>query len=173
MNVLHLLRHAKSVAQDPAGDRERGLEDRGRQAAHAIAGWMAEHKVSPRLVLCSDALRTRQTLGIVLPALPRGVRVLHEEALYLASARQMLVRLRQIPPETERVLVIGHNPGMHELASLLTDVTTGPQAARLAEGFPTAALASFEVPMEWSGLDRQRARLTAFVTPKELKRGLA
>lgn len=170
MRTLYLLRHAKAVAQDPAGDRERGLEERGRRAARAIAGWLGEQTPAPDLVLCSSAARTQATLDLVVPALVRAPRILYEDGLYLATARQLLARLRQIPPATGSALLIGHNPGIHELAILLADTGAGPLAARLADGFPTAALAAFELEVPWAALDRRRARLVRFTTPKELSR---
>ncbi len=170
MSALHLLRHAKAVPLESGEDRERPLEERGRRAAQAMARWMAERDLAPGLVLCSNSRRTRQTLDLIAPVFPRATEVLIEDGLYLATARQLLARLREIPATIEGVLLIGHNPGLHELALALADVATGPLARRLAEGFPTAALASYEIAMRWSALDRHRARLTAFVTPKELMR---
>ena len=168
---LHLLRHAKAAPLGEGTDRERPLEPKGRRGAQAIAGWIAERRLSPELVLCSSALRTRQTLDIVAPAFARPPQILLEDGLYLATARQLLARLRQIPAEVASVMVIGHNPGLQELAGILSDVAAGPLPARIAAGFPTAALAGYEVAVPWSALDRRRAHLVAFVTPKELRGG--
>ena len=171
MSTLHLLRHAKAVPQEEAGaDRDRPLEKRGRRAAQAVAHWVAEHRLAPALVLCSPALRTRQTLDIVASSLKRAPQILFEEGLYLASARQLLARLRELPDEIEEVMVVGHNPGFYELAVLLSEVSTGPLIARLA-GFPTGALASFGVEVPWAALDRRRARLIEVVAPKALLGG--
>lgn len=173
MSELHLLRHAKAVPQEEGGpDRERALEKRGRRGAQAIAQWIEQHRLAPELVLCSPSLRTRQTLDIVAPAFARPPKILLEEGIYLASARQLLARLRQVPKAAESVMVVGHNPGLQELAVLLAEVTNGPAASRLAEGFPTGALVSFELAVAWAALDRRSARITAFVSPKELMRGI-
>src|SRR5579863_6932821 len=94
---LYLLRHAKAVPQGEGPDRERPLEQKGRRATQAIAGWIAEHRLSPELVLCSPSLRTRQTLDIVAPAFARPPEILLEDELYLATARQLIARLRKIP----------------------------------------------------------------------------
>jgi phosphohistidine phosphatase len=168
---LYLLRHAKA---EPAGesaerDRDRPLEAKGRRGAQAVAAWIAERRLAPQLVLCSPSLRTRQTLDIVAPAFAAPPEILVEDGLYLAGARQILARLRKIPAEIASVLVVGHNPGFQELAALLSDVAAGPLPARIAAGFPTAALASYELTVPWSALDRRRAHLVAFVTPKELR----
>lgn len=169
MSSLHLLRHAKAAPLGEGGDRERPLEQKGRRGAQAIAAWIAERRLAVELVLCSPSLRTRQTLDIVAPAFARPPAILLEDGLYLASARQLLARLKQIPAAVTSAMVIGHNPGFQELAIILSDVATGPLPARLAGGFPTAALASYEVAVPWSALDRRRARLAGFVTPKELR----
>lgn len=168
---LYLLRHAKAVPQGDGSDRERPLEQKGRRAAQAIAGWIAEHRLSPELVLCSPSLRTRQTLDIVAPAFARPPQILLEDGLYLATPRQLMARLRQIPAGVKSAMVIGHNPGFQELAGVLSDVATGPLPTRVAAGFPTAALAGYEVAVPWSTLERRRAHLVIFVTPKELLRG--
>lgn len=171
MRTLHLCRHGKAVPEGPEGDRSRPLDERGRRDLRAMAAWLAKVAPQPDLVLCSEAARTRQTLELLLPAFTRRPRVLYEDGLYLASAVQLLARLRQIPLETGAVMLVGHNPGLHELAILLADKSHGPLPARLAEGLPTAAVASYEVPVDWAALGRHRARIVACVTPKELARG--
>jgi phosphohistidine phosphatase len=168
---LYLLRHAKAVPHGDGSDRERPLEQKGRRAAQAIGGWIAEHRVSPELVLCSPSTRTRQTFDIVAPAFARPPQILLEDSLYLATARQLLARLRQIPAGVKSAMVIGHNPGFQELAASLSDVATGPLPTRIAAGFPTGALAGYDLSVPWSALDRRRAHLVTFVTPKELLRG--
>jgi phosphohistidine phosphatase len=172
VSELHLLRHAKATPQGEGTDRDRPLEQRGRRAAQALAAWAAEHRLAPTLVLCSPALRTRQTLDIVAPAFARPPQILLEDALYLATARQLMARLRQVPAGAAGVMIVGHNPGLHELATLLSDVSGGPLMARLAAGLPTAALASYEVAAPWAALDRRLARLAGLVTPKDLAKGL-
>jgi phosphohistidine phosphatase len=172
VSELHLLRHAKAAPQGEGTDRERPLEQRGRRAAQALAAWAAGHKLAPALVLCSPATRTRQTLDIVAPAFARPPQILFEDALYLATAGQLLARLRRVAAGTAGVMVVGHNPGLHELAAILSDVSSGPLMARLAAGLPTAAMASYDVAVPWSALDRRGARFAALLTPKDLAKGL-
>lgn len=170
VSELYLLRHAKAApAEDAAGDRERPLEQRGRRAAQAIAAWIAERRLSPGLVLCSPALRTRQTLDLVSPAFARPPQIRIEEALYLATAPQLLARLRQLPDSADSIMLVGHNPGLYELSHLLADATTGPLMARLG-AFPTGALAGYAVATAWPALDRRCARLVAVALPKDLAR---
>jgi phosphohistidine phosphatase len=171
MKSLHLLRHAKAAADDPGGDRARRLNDRGQRAARAMGTWMAEHKLAPQLVLCSTSLRTRQTLALVLPSLTGLSEVLYEEELYLADARGLLKRLREVPERTKSVLLVGHNPGLHELAILLGERDVDALLKRLAASFPTGALASYEVAGDWAELDRKSTRLVGLITPKEITGG--
>ncbi len=172
MSELYLLRHGKAVPQEEGGpDRERPLEQRGRRQAQAVSRWIGEQRLAPELVLCSPSLRTRQTLDIVAAAFPRPPQILLEEGLYLASAGQLLARLNHLPAEMARVMLVGHNPGFHELALYLSEVAGGPLVARLG-GFPTGALAVFQIEIAWARLERKQGRLTALASPKELMRGI-
>ncbi len=169
MNRLCLIRHAKAVPQEGDGeDRERPLADSGAVAAQAIGSWMAEHGIKPDLVLCSSALRTRQTLAQILPLLGGKPQLFYEDGLYLAAATTLLTRLRKVAPGRASVLVVGHNPGLHELAVALADKARGKLVRRLRENLPTAALAGFEIEGAWATLDAESARLAFYVTPKEI-----
>jgi len=169
MNRLWLLRHAKAVALDGDGaDRDRPLAPQGEAASLAVAGWMEERGLVPDMALCSSALRTRQTLALILPLLGGRPQVLFEDALYLADARELLARLRRLPRDRAGVLVVGHNPGLHELAVALAESATGAHARRLRQAMPTAALACFEVADGWGAIDRTGARLVDFITPKAI-----
>jgi phosphohistidine phosphatase len=108
-------------------------------------------------------------LDLVSPFFARPPQLLIEDDLYLAGAHELLARLRKVPAPTASVMLIGHNPGFHELAIFLSQVGHGPLVARLA-GFPTGAMASYELGVPWAGLDRRCARLTAVILPKELLR---
>src|SRR5262245_29809534 len=113
MATLHLLRHAKSSWDDPAlPDHERPLAPRGRRDAKLIADHLLRERIAPELVLCSPALRTRQTLELVRP--PGTIEL--EDALYGASSEELLARLRTVPGSVESVMLIGHNPGLQDLA---------------------------------------------------------
>ena len=165
MKKLYLLRHAKAApAQDGGADRERPLTERGQRAARALARWLGARRVEPELILCSSAVRTRQTLALILPAFAAARQVLYEEGLYLAEARGLLARLRKVPAATASVLLVGHNPGLEELM-----VRLAGEAGRRAE-MPTGALALFELAAGWDELDAASARLTELVTPKDFGR---
>jgi phosphohistidine phosphatase len=160
---LFLLRHAKS-SWDEAGlaDRDRPLAPRGRKATKVMARHLRDEKISPSLVLCSSARRTRETLEGVDP----GGEVRVEDELYGASEAELLERLQGVPDTVESVMLIGHNPAIHELALSLAG--GGERLADVERKFPTAALATLSVP-EWRDLRPGSAELLAFVTPKELR----
>lgn len=164
MKTLYILRHAKAVAESPRGDSARPLAKRGRKAAKAMGAFLASLDQAPELVLCSTAARTRETLDLVLPALDPEPSVAFEDELYLAAAGELLERLKKLPKTIGCVLLIGHNPGLHELAARLA-TEPGP----LVDGFPTAALAALEAKGSWAELGWRKAVLALYRTPKELK----
>jgi phosphohistidine phosphatase len=152
---LYLLRHAKSSWKDASlDDHDRPLAGRGRKASKAIGRYLRDHDIEPELVLCSSAKRARQTLERLGPA---GVDARIEPELYGAGAHDLLERLHAVPEAVTSVMLIGHNPGMQQLAFLL---------AGLDDKFPTAALATFECS-GWRTLDQ--AELIDYVRPRELE----
>ena len=154
MSRLYLLRHAKSSWKDSTlSDHDRPLAPRGRRASKAIGRYMRDHDFEPELVLCSSAKRARQTLERLGPA---GLDARIEPELYGAGARDLLARLHQVPEAVASVMLIGHNPGMQQLALLL---------AGLDDKFPTAALATLECP-GWRTLEH--AELIDYVRPRDL-----
>jgi phosphohistidine phosphatase len=168
MNRLLLLRHAKAAPAGSGEDRERPLDEDGRQAAARLAGWIGEQRLHADIALCSSAVRTRQTLDLVLPGFSSPPDCLAEDELYLADAKELLRRLRRLPGQVTGALLVGHNPGLEALARGLADSTAGPLPRRLQDGLPTAALAVFDVPLSWAALDWRCARAVALVTPAQL-----
>lgn len=168
MSELYLLRHAKAVSKEgDFRDIDRPLDERGRDGARAVGQWLRRNAIRPDLVLCSPSARTRETLDLALGVTPPP-ETRFDNSLYLADADRLLALLRDVPERFQRVMLIGHNPGIHELALSLADTTSGPLASRLAANLPTAGLARYEVEAEWPGLRRRAARLLAFVSPKDL-----
>lgn len=170
MRTLHLLRHAKSSWDDLGlRDHDRPLSERGERSAAAIGAYLRQIALAPDLVLCSTARRAVDTLKAIRGALPAGTRVEISRGLYEVDSAALLSRIRRIAPGVGVVLVVGHNPGMEDLAAGLSgpDSESGPRKA-LARKFPTGALASLEIEDEWDALDWDRGRLVRFVTPKEL-----
>lgn len=171
MLTLALLRHAKSSWDSPSlNDHERPLAKRGAKAASAMGAFMARRGPKPDLVLCSDAVRTRATLALVMPELgPPPVPVEFESALYLAGATDLLERIRKVEPTVRCLLVVGHNPGLHALALGLTADGVRKYVAALATKFPTTALAVLNFPVErWAEIAPATGRLTLFMSPKQL-----
>jgi len=168
MATLHLLRHLKSSWDDPGmDDFERPLNARGLRDADTLAAAVATAGLAPGLVLCSSARRTRETLARVVPALAGDHRIELDSELYLAPADRILARLRRVPGEVAAVLVIGHNPGLHDLAVLLASAGPAESRRRLAEKFPTGSLATIEAPGPWVDLRPGSGRLVAFFRPRD------
>jgi phosphohistidine phosphatase len=166
VHALYLLRHAKSSWDDPTlPDHERPLAPRGRRDGKRIAEHLRRQEIEPELVLCSAAVRTRETLERLRPALGSATVVVEDE-LYGASADRLLARIRLVPGEVESLMVIGHNPGLHELALVLA--SNGDELGRLEEKFPTAALATLALAEPWGRVAPGGATLTAYVVPKQL-----
>lgn len=169
MHQLLLLRHAKSSWDDPKlADRDRPLSKRGRRAAAAMRKAMLDLGLTPDVVLVSPSRRTQETLAALEPWDDTPL-VEPVEALYLATAPQLLAILRGVNETVRSLMLIGHNPGMHELAVLLASTTAANDAnRRVTAGFPTAALAEFSVATQWQQLDAAGARLVRFLTPRDL-----
>jgi phosphohistidine phosphatase len=168
MHRLHLLRHAKSGADDSIDDRDRPLSRRGREAARRVGESLPGALGGLDLVLCSTSLRTRETAELVLAGFVPPPRILFEDTLYLAGPAGLIRRLRRLDEDSGAVLVIGHNPGLHDLAVSLA-ATDSPRYRALAEGkFPTTARASFTVASSWAEIGRTRDALVDYVTPKSM-----
>jgi phosphohistidine phosphatase len=118
-------------------------------------------------VLCSPSLRTRQTLEAIEPSLGKGCSVELVPELYAASERELLERLRALPESAASVMLIGHNPGLQQLALVLA--SRGVDRAKLEQKFPTAALATLIVDSDsWAALSPGEAELISYVVPRQL-----
>jgi phosphohistidine phosphatase len=170
MHQLLLLRHAKSSWDDAGGpDRDRPLNARGRRAATAMRSAMRERGLAPDLIFVSSAARTMETMHALEPWDDTPL-IEPLDELYLASQARLLATLRGVAETVRTVLLIGHNPGMHELAAALTDPRASPDPLVRAvhDGFPTGALAEFSVTSPWSRLSPNGGRLLRFLTPRML-----
>jgi phosphohistidine phosphatase len=164
--LLYLLRHAKSDWDDPdLPDQERPLAPRGVRASREMGKQLKKAGVAPSLVLCSPAVRARQTLDLLAPALPRNVEIRYEDGLYGASTRDVLRRLGQVPDKVPSVLVVGHNPTIQELTVELSG--PGGDSERVRQKFPTAAMATLEIDRsDWKNLRPGCGHLVGFLTPR-------
>ncbi|WP_395622572.1 SixA phosphatase family protein [Sphingomonas daechungensis] len=168
MKTLYLLRHAKSDWENSSiTDFDRPLNDRGWRAAKAVGHEMRERDIAPDLVFVSPAVRTRETLARVEEGFGGKFETVEERAIYLAEAHSLLELVRRAPVDSERVMIVGHNPAMHELALLLVE---GPRDLRedVAYKFPTAALAEISFDIEdWRDLSPGSGRIRSFVKPRD------
>lgn len=173
MRQLLLLRHAKSSWDDARlSDHARPLNPRGQRAAQAMAARMRELGLEADVALVSSARRTQQTWEALRDCLDAPPMVEVMDDLYLAPWPRLLEALRAAPETARSVLLLGHNPGLHDLALALlgpAGAAAGtPLGQRLAEGYPTAALAEFGVASHWGGLAEGGGRLVRFLTPSDL-----
>jgi phosphohistidine phosphatase len=168
MHRLHLLRHAKSGWDDSLEDSRRPLAKRGRQEARLIGETLPAATGALDVVLCSSALRTRETAELALAGYTPAPQVLYEDGLYLATLATLIARLRRLDGECGAVMVIGHNPGLHELAIALA-APGSDDSRRLEEGkFPTGVRVSFAIDGSWADLTSHRHKIVGYVTVKSL-----
>jgi phosphohistidine phosphatase len=168
--TLHLLRHAKSSWDDSQlADHDRPLAPRGRRAAQNIGQYLRQHRIVPALVLCSSARRTRETLDLITPVLGAQTVTRVLDSLYLADADDLLDHVRRVSAGVPSVMVVGHNPGLHDLAQTLA-AGAGPALGRLRVKFPTGALATLRVRGKgWHELTAGCADLVDFTMPRDLE----
>lgn len=152
-------------------DHERPLNPRGQNAAAAMRTAMLALGLVPDLVLVSSARRTRETLAGLEPW-PDTPLIDVMDTLYLADAATLLATLQAVRDTVRSVLVVAHNPGLHELAVRLAGLHTappnGPDARRLAEGYPSGTLAEFDIAGHWGELADGGGRLVRFLCPRDL-----
>lgn len=167
--TLRLLRHTTASWDDASlADHERPLAPRGVRSCALLADHLRTEPALPDLVLCSTAVRTRETLDGISDALPSHVerRVLAE--LYAATAATLLEQVRRVPDGCGSVLLIAHNPSVGELAAALAQGDDERIGDELQHGYPTGALTRFDVTAPWAELGPATATLRAFVTPRQL-----
>ena len=179
MRRLMLLRHAKTEHDAPSGhDHDRRLDDRGRRDAAVIGDWIGRHPPIPDAVLVSTAVRAHQTWEIASeamkdalgePAQQPQVELLDE--LYGAEPTRLLKIIRMVEVnDPKRLMLIGHNPGMHELALMLTGSGDASAKKAIEDNLPTAGLAILDFAIdEWSEVAFRRGKLVRFTSPKLLK----
>jgi phosphohistidine phosphatase len=167
--VIYLLRHAKSSWDEPElVDRERPLAKRGRKAVVLLRSHLDASGIAPDLVLCSSAVRAMQTLEGVREGLPPETRVEIEDGLYAAGAASLLGRLRGLAEEVGSVMLVGHNPGIEELAAELSGGGDPDARAALEAKYPTGGFATLAFEGAWRELGPKGATLEAFAVPRRL-----
>ena len=172
MKTLTLLRHAKSGWDAPvARDFDRPLNARGRKAARAMGREMRRLGLGFDRILASPAARVTETLTELAQGYGGAVATHFDETVYLAPPETLLALVRGADDGASRLLLVGHNPGMEQLAMLLSEA--GPLRDEIAAKYPTGALAEigFDVT-RWRDLAPGEGRLARFIRPRELAEGL-
>ncbi|MFL9499362.1 SixA phosphatase family protein [Rhodopseudomonas palustris] len=173
MRRLILLRHAKTERDAPSGrDHDRRLEDRGRSDAAEIAAWLAAEHLVPDQVLISTATRTRQTWDVLSELFPanREPQVEYLPEMYSASSSQLLQAIHEVSAGINQLMLIGHNPGLHELALALTCTCNEAERRKLSGSMPTAAVVVIDFPIaDWADASFGTGKLQHFVSPKVLR----
>jgi phosphohistidine phosphatase len=176
MRTLTLFRHAKSdwtqtgPGKAPLADKERPLASRGLRDAPRMAAWLHGNNIRPDLIVCSTAVRTRQTLDLVKTAIATASTIIElSDDLYLAEAADIIERLQAVDDRYGHVMLIGHDPGIHEIALTLVGAGETTERQALAAKFPTAGVAVIEFAFRrWQRLAPGTGTLRLFMTPKRL-----
>jgi phosphohistidine phosphatase len=175
MRRLMLLRHSKTETNAPSGrDEDRRLDDRGHKDAIEIGAWLGRHPPFPDLVQVSPAVRAKQTWELVREAMKEQAPAPQVEflpELYGADPTQMLQTIRTASvTDPKHLMVVGHNPGMHELALMLTGSGDAAGRQAISDNLPTSGLAVLDFDTEdWNDVAFRRGKLVLFVSPKLLK----
>jgi phosphohistidine phosphatase len=180
MRRLMLLRHAKTETDAPTGrDQDRRLDHRGHKDAARMGGWIGDHPPFPDTVLVSPAVRARETWDLAWEAMKDRVDAPEVEfvpELYGADPAQLLetIRTATVPAgpgnPVKHLMLVGHNPGMHELALMLMGSGDAASRQALADNLPTAGLAIFDFDVkDWGDVAYRRGKLVLFVSPRLLK----
>jgi len=162
-----LLRHAKSDHPEGMTDWDRPLAERGRRDAPAAGRWLAERGIAPDLCVCSPAARTRETWKLAAHELPHRPATVYEERVYDASYSTLLAVLRETPDDVRTLLLVGHNPGMHSLATdLAGDGAPDSPHELIRDNFPTCAIAVLTFASPWTTVADGIGDLEASWTPR-------
>ncbi len=168
---LMIFRHAKAEKSAPGmRDHDRPLNPRGRKDAPQMGAYMARHALIPDGAVVSTARRTRETWDGLAPAFSGSIPVSYDDRLYDAGPEAILAMLRETDPQVRALVVVGHNPGLHETARILIASGDVEARERLNEGLPTSGLAVIDFAGDgWENLHPRGGRLERFVTPRMLR----
>lgn len=172
--TLYLLRHAKAETVEPnhaVKDHARALSLKGQAAAQAMSDYFAAQLISVDRIYCSTSKRTRETCGIVQEGLESPA-VSYRDKLYLAPCNDLVTFIQSIPDAINRAMIIGHNPGLHDVALMLVSRAGRGQTKALEKmrtKFPTGAFCalSFDA-MSWKKIGTGLATMTTFVRPRDI-----
>jgi phosphohistidine phosphatase len=163
--TLVLLRHAKAVREIDGPDIDRPLAGRGHRDATAAGRWLAEQGLNADLVLCSTAVRTRETWDYAASGGAKAADVWYDRRIYDADPRTLLEVIHEVPEQAGTVLLVGHAPGVPWLAhDLVAEEVAGREG--LVEHFPTSGLAVLTHTTRWSTLAPGDCRLADYAVPR-------
>lgn len=170
MRRLLLLRHAKTEPGEPGKeDRARALVERGRRDAAKIGAYMATHALLPDRVVLSPALRVQETWKYMAGAMKTAPGAITADQIYEASTHDILALALDTPATVHSLMIVGHNPTLHEVALMLIASGDIDARERLREKLPTSGLIIIDFAFDdWSKLHPQSGRLERYVTPKSL-----
>ena len=173
MKVLLVLRHAKARPSDPAGeDFDRRLEGRGREDAMAVGRLLRARGVPLDAIVASPAARVVETVSAVIEAAGTAVEPAYDHRIYNAEPETLIEIIRDTDDSIQRMLLVGHNPGLQRLLVGLSDDDPGGLRATIAAGFPTAALAELHLAIEhWRDAESGTGRIATLVRPDDLDSG--
>jgi phosphohistidine phosphatase len=171
MRRLILFRHAKAEPSEPGlEDRARALVERGRRDAATIGAYMKNHALVPDRVVISPAARTQETWKRTAAAFRPAPGAASADQLYDATPHAIFALIKDAPAAAHTLMVVGHNPGLHEVALMLIASGDIDARERLREKLPTAGLVIIDFAFDaWSKLHPQSGRLERFVSPKSLE----
>lgn len=170
MKTIFLMRHAKSSWSTPGqGDFDRPLNERGRDACARMVQYFKGEAITPDVVLCSGAERTRETLSLLSAAIPTTATILFDDALYLASPQTILNKISALDDSSRTALVIAHYPGIQECALALGAHDPHNKRPEIYEKFPTGALVHLSATADaWRDVSTDKGQILGFVRPKTL-----
>ncbi|MFC9928321.1 SixA phosphatase family protein [Streptomyces sp. NPDC127190] len=162
-----LFRHAKADWPQ-VSDHERPLAERGRTDAAVAGRKLAGTGIAFDLALCSTAVRTRETWKLAVHELAHRPKTVYEERVYEASPGELIAVLNELPDDARNVILIGHNPGVHGLADILSGAAEGDARERMnRRGFPAAGFALLSFDGLWKSLEPGVATLMDYWAPSE------
>ncbi len=174
MKTLTLLRHAKSGWDDPVTrDFDRPLNAKGKRAAQTVGRNLRDLGLEFDHIVASPAIRVGETLDAVVSGYGRKLAPVWERRIYLASAATLLDVVHELPADADRVLLVGHNPGLEDLVLMLVPEAADGLRAQVEAKYPTATLAEMTLEIDgWNAVAAGGATLTRYIRPRDLDASL-